>query len=205
VAVDVARLPDSDLALDRPLDLLLVHWVREEDPTRPFSPSRPPLPLQEHPGLGVLRRAFRVAVRMASELGVDGVGNRPKFFHDAVLFQRAPLFLFLSGVEQGRFEALRRDLAALSLRDASLAVAGWCVRDETGGGVRWDPGYLVFPLSDRLTAHFHAPGYAAAVAAGRRDARFVVDVRALECVGRDLPAAGSRDEGAFAALARTFT
>jgi hypothetical protein len=185
IAVAADRLPDSGVVLERPLDLLLVHWVREEDPTQAFSASRPPLPLQEHPGLGVLRRAFRVAVLMARDLGADGVVNRPKFFHDALLFQRSRLFLFLSGVEQGRFEALRRDLASLSLRDATLAVAGWCVRDEAGAVVRWDPGYLVFPLSDRLTAHFHAAGYAAAVAESQRRARFTVDLDALARVSAE--------------------
>ncbi len=179
IAVDAERLPDSNIALDRPLDLLLVQWVREEDPTRAFSVSRPPLPLQEHPGLGILRRAFRVAVQMARALGSDGVVNRAKFFHDALLFERSRLFLFLGGAEQGRFEALRRDLASLSLRDATLAVAGSCVRDESGDVIHWDPGYLVFPLSERLTAHFHSAGYAAAVAKGQRGAHFRVDLEAL--------------------------
>jgi len=162
-----------------PLDLLFVQWVREEDPTAPFAAGRPPLPLQNHPGLGVLRRAFRVAVRIASELGTDGVASQPKFFHDAVIFYRSRLFLFLDGREQGRFEALQRDLNGLPLRDATVAVAGWCVRDEREQVVRWRPGYQVFPISPRLAAHFHAPQYAADVAAARGASRFRIDADAL--------------------------
>lgn len=172
----------------QPLDLLLVHWVREEDPTAAFSAERPALPLQEHPGLGILRSAFRIAVHVAQDLGADGVANRPKFYHDAFIFHRSRLFLFLDGGEQGRFEALVRDLAPLPLRRATLAVAGWCVRDRDGrdGILRWDPGLQVFPLSTRLTAHFHAPDYAAAVEGAREGTRYRVDLAALERVRAEL-------------------
>lgn len=174
---------------DAPLDLLLVYWVREEDPTAEFSGTRPRLPLQHHPGLGLLRQTFRVAVRLADDLGADGVASRPKFFHDAVIFHRSRLFLHLDGSEQGRFEALERDLADWSLRDASIAVAGWCVRDHAGHPVHWEPGYQLFPLSPRLTAHFHSPAYAAAVAAARARWRFHVDPAAFAAVRAQLATA----------------
>lgn len=177
VAADVAC--DGGPGGDGRLDLVLVHWVREQDPTADFTLGRPPLLLQDHPGLGVLRRAFRVAVRIGADLGVDGVASLPKFFHDAVIFHRSRLFLFLDGTEQGRFEALERDLGALKLRDATVAVAAWCVRGQCDRVVRWQPGYQAFPLSARLTAHFHSPDYAAAVAAARDGHRFQVDAAAL--------------------------
>jgi hypothetical protein len=179
VVVAPACARASGCTLDGSLDLLLVHWVREENPTVAFAPGRPPLLLQRHPGLGVLRRAFRVAMHIAHDLGTDGVANRPKFFHDAVIFHRSRLFLFLDGREQGRFEALQRDLTALSLRDATLAVAGWCVRDEGDRVLHWNPGYQVFPISPRLTAHFHAPRYAAEVTAAQETSRFRIDADAL--------------------------
>jgi hypothetical protein len=186
VAVSPDAVRRAGLALDGPFDLLLVYWVRAEDPTADFAPARPRLPLQNHPGLGVLRRAFRVAVRIGTELGVDGVASQPKFFHDAVIFHRSRLFLFLDGGEQGRFEALERDLDDLPLRDASMAVAGWCVRDADGRVVHWQPGYQVFPVSTRLTAHFHAPAYAGAVAAARAAHCFRVDAAALAAVRAQL-------------------
>lgn len=162
-----------------PLDLLLVHWVREQDPTAAFTATRPALLLQRHPGLGVLRRAFRVVLRMGAELGVDGVANQPKFYHDAVIFYRSRLFLFVDGREQGRFEALQRDLAALPLPDATLAVASWSVRDRGDAIVRWEPGYQIFPLSERLATHFNAAAYAAQVAAARDSEHFRVDLASL--------------------------
>jgi hypothetical protein len=179
ITITEPHVSASGLTGTGPLDLLLVHWVREEDPTTAFAPERPPLPLQTHPGLGVLRRVFRIAVRIAAELGTDGVASRPKFFHDAVIFHCSRLFLFLDGHEQGRFEALRRDLTALSLQEATLAVAGWCVRDECDHVLHWNPGYQIFPLSERLTAHFHSPRYAANVAEARETSRFRVEGAAV--------------------------
>jgi hypothetical protein len=145
--------------IGKPVDLVVVYWFREQDPTATFPPERPRLPLQAHPGLGLLRKVFRIAPRMALELGRDGVANIPKFYHDAAIFLRSRLFLFLDGREQGRLEALARDLGPLGLRDASLALAAGCVRDRDGRPAHWLPGFQVFPVSDRLTAYFHSRAY----------------------------------------------
>lgn len=162
--------------MDQPIELAVVHWVREEDPTATFAADRPQLPLQEHPGLGVLRLVFRVVTRIAADLGKDGIANVPKFFHDAVIFFHSRLFLFLDAAEQGRFEALARDLAALHLGDASLALANGAVRDADGAVVKWTPGYQVFPLTARLTAYFHSQPYADGVGRARERWRVTAGV-----------------------------
>ena len=64
---------ERGFAWDTAVELALVYWVREQDPSRAFTGARPPLPLQEHPGLGVLPMAFQVVRDMAVELGKDGV------------------------------------------------------------------------------------------------------------------------------------
>lgn len=178
-----------DYAIERPIELAVVHWVREEDPTAAFAADRPPLPLQHHTGLGVLRRAFRVIARLAAEVGKDGVVSVPKFFHDAVIFYRSRLFLFLCGTEQGRFEAMIRDLRRLSLREASLALAAGCVHDAAGAAVRWAPSYQVFPLSALATAYFHSSQYAQQVTASLNQCRFTCDAAALAGVAEMLKAA----------------
>lgn len=166
-------------AIAHPIELVVVHWIREQDPTVGFAAERPPLPLQRHPGLRVLRHAFRVAARMAQELDKDGVASVPKFFHDAVIFMRSRLFLFLDGHEQGRFEALLRDLNHLPLGDASLVIACGGVHDENGSVLHWTPGYQVFPLRVPLTDYFHSTEYAARVASSLDRGTFTVDVDAV--------------------------
>ncbi len=174
-------------AVDRPFEFAVVHWVREEDPTAEFTPMRPPLPLQRHPGLGVLRGVFRVIAGIAAELDKDGVASVPKFFHDAAIFFRSRLFLFLDGTEQGRFEALARDLAALRLGDASLALLSGGVRDAQGSAVQWSPGYQVFPLSAATTAYFHSSQYAAQVSAALQSHAFTLDPTAVARIRRMAP------------------
>lgn len=164
-------------ALDSAVDMAVVYWVREQDPTRSFRKDRPPLPLQRHPGLGALRQAFRVIAGMAVDAGKDGVACMPKFFHDAVIFYRSRLFLFLDPAEQGRFEALLRDLSALPLRDVSLALFNDGVTDAQGLPVSWQPGYQVYPLSPRLTGYFNSPVYEAAVAQRAAACAFACDQR----------------------------
>lgn len=163
-----------------PIDLLVVYWLREQDPTAAFDEQHVRLPLQEHPGLGVLRRAFRVALRVARELGKDGIAAIPKYFHDAAIFYRSRLFLFLDPAEQGRFEALLRDLSALSLADATMALVGAAVCEGEGSIVRWQPGLQVTPLSPGLTDYFHTGQYQAACRNAYESSRFVVDPARLE-------------------------
>ncbi len=171
-------------AVDVPVELIVVYWLREQDPTVEFDALHSRLPLQEHPGLGVLRRAFRVAVRIARELGKDGIAALPKFFHDAAIFYRSRLFLFLDPREQGRLEALLRDLGGLSLADATLAFLGDAVRDCDGAVVRWQPTLQVLPLSAALTDAFHSPAYQAASTRAFEASRFTWDEEALAAARR---------------------
>jgi hypothetical protein len=164
-------------AIDESVTLAVAYWVREQDPTRSFPADRPQLPLQRHPGLGALRHAFRVIAGMAAELGKDGVACVPKFFHDALIFYRSRLFLFLDPIEQARFEVLMRDLAGTSLRDLSLALLNGAVTDQHGLPVAWHPGYQVFPLSQRLTAYFNSPKYETMVVDEAANYRVAYDPR----------------------------
>jgi hypothetical protein len=185
-SVEPAFFACRGAAIERPIELAVVHWLREENPTAVFSPERPALPLQYHPGLGILRSAFRVVVRMARELGKDGVACSAKFFHDAVIFFRSRLFLFLDGEEQGRFEAMLRDLQSLGLGDASMAILAGCVRTADGTLASWNPSFQVFPLSPELTAYLHSSGYAQQVDRGLAGNRYAIDREKLR--GTRMPA-----------------
>jgi len=176
-----AELTSLDGKSLEPVDLLVVQWVKEQDPTAGFSVDHPRLPLQEHPGLGVLRRMFRVALRLGRDLRKDGIASYPKYPHDAAIFYRSRLFLFADPGEQGRFTALLRDLGDLSLRDISLAVIGGCVRCDNGSGgaaTSWHPGLQIFPLSSRLADYFNSAEYARGVEEAAH-VRYRVDPAAL--------------------------
>jgi hypothetical protein len=152
--------------------VIVIFWAREQDPTARFVADRPRLPLQDHPGLGVLKRVFRIGARIAAEMEKDGLAAYPKFPHDAIIFFRSRLFMFLHGEEQGKLEAMWRDLGHLGLRDFSLAVSAGAAHDEAGRVVRWQPGLQVCPLSDVLREHFNSNAYADAVMNARTRAHY---------------------------------
>lgn len=165
---------------DTALDLIVAYWLREQDPTASFAPDHARLPLQDHPGLGVLKDVFQVALRIARDIGKDGIAALPKFFHDAAIFYRSRLFLFLDPVEQGRFEALTRDLAGLPLADATLALAGGAVRDGQGDVAEWTGGFQVMPLGPALADYFNGADYQRRCREAVGSSRFTVDPDALE-------------------------
>jgi hypothetical protein len=177
--VDGLRFDDCECRVPQPVSLLVIFWAREQDPTAQFRPDRPRLPLQDYPGLGVIRRVFRVGARMAVEMGKDGLGAYPKLPHDAIMFFRSRLFLFLHASEQGRLDAMWRDLGHLGLRDFSLAVTAGAVRDAKGRPVSWQPGLQVHPLSEMLCDHFHSAEYSAAVDVARTAACYTYDSATL--------------------------
>jgi acetoin utilization deacetylase AcuC-like enzyme len=107
-------------------DMLYVHWMSLRNPRAQFSGRRPQLPGQEVPGLGLAREAGSMLSRMAVRLGLAGVVIRPAHYHMAYAARHE--FAFLDPRRQGRFEALIRDLAGVSLLEATLAMADGRVR-----------------------------------------------------------------------------
>jgi hypothetical protein len=155
------------------LHVLAILWVALQNPRASFTPERPRLPGQDHPGLGVGRRLYEVLRGWAGAFGKDALLNVPEHYHNALFY--AGQFRFLDPVEQGRFEALRRDLAGLGVADASFAIEERRVRDEAADRpFAWDPGAMVAPVGAALGAVLAGAPYRDAVAASREVARFRV-------------------------------
>jgi hypothetical protein len=164
------------------LYLLAVHWLSVQDPRAQFTSGRPVLPGQAHPGLGVARRLISRLLAWAYDWGKDALVYYPAYYHNAVFYSR--LFRFLSPRQEGRMEALRRDLAGLGVAEASWAVEEGRVvedppmgtaRDRPGGKVlRWRPAEMVAPQTRVLKAYMKSDDYEAAVAAAREAVRYRV-------------------------------
>lgn len=125
-------------------DVLYVHWLELRDPRARFSPTRPQLPGQEVPGLGLAREIGELLWLMSQRLGTRGLAFRPAWFHLAYAVRQR--FRFLEPERQGHFEALVRDLAAVALDDASRLVAAGRVRLD-GQPFAWEAALMVsWPL-----------------------------------------------------------
>ncbi len=162
------RLPDGTNG-----KMLSVEWLLMQDPRKDFPPDLPPLPDQEHPGLGLFRWQGELLRLMATRLGCDGLMNNPQQFHNGALYGR--VMKFVDPVDEGRRRALERDLADRSMREASHAVATGRVREVGGDPFQWVGRPQVLPITLPMQAYFKRKEYRSTVARVRDDTHFVVE------------------------------
>jgi acetoin utilization deacetylase AcuC-like enzyme len=131
------------------LAMLRIEWLLLQNPREVFTPARPRLPGQEHPGLGMLRDILALLIVACERLQLDGVLWVPAHFHTATQGRRASCFL--NPEDEGLFRALERAVAGLPLPAASAAVEGRRVLDgATGTPFAWHPMPATVPASQRL-------------------------------------------------------
>jgi len=146
-------LIESRLRVDRGalpgVALLRVEWLLLQNPRGHFTPERPPLPGQSHPGLGMLQDLIALFVLICDRLQLDGIVFVPSHFHIAAHGRKTTRFL--SPVDEGLYRALEQALRPLPFAEAAAAVAaGRVVDTTTGQPVVWHPAPMVFPVSERL-------------------------------------------------------
>lgn len=152
---------------------LTVEWLLIQDARSSFEISRPLLPGQEYPGLGLLRDIAAVLIVACERLDLDGLAFVPSHFHLACLAQSQGFFP--DPQNQARFEALRGAVRGLRLREAALAVDRGLVADAaTGRPVAWVPERMVLPVSEAARRRFVDEPYRRAVAQAAQHLRFVL-------------------------------
>lgn len=139
------------------LELLGVEWLLLQDPTAAFSLERPPLPGQEHPGLGVAIETQEMLVQVCRRLDLEGLWHRPAHYHVARVGAR--YFRFLDPAAAGRFLALRRLLDSHDLAEATRWVEERRIVCESGRSIGWEPDDMVLPVSARLVEYFSGDAY----------------------------------------------
>ena len=138
--------------------MLVIHWLVLSDPDRGFSLDRPRLPGQERPGLGLLGETLSLLKTFSRELAVDGVLDVPDHYHTALFYSRD--FRYLDPGEEGRFQAIARDLAGVPLSLASDAIREGClVNRETGEPVAWPVAEQVMAVRGPLRRFLRSGEY----------------------------------------------
>jgi len=97
------------------------------------------------PGLGMAREFGEILSRIAKRLGLAGVAFRPAHFHTA--YSARHNMAFADPARQGRFEALVRDAAHLSLLQATLAVDEGRVQ-LNGAPYAWEADEMAYWLRE---------------------------------------------------------
>lgn len=153
------------------LRLLACEFLRLQNPAIPFSASRPPLPGQDHPGLGCMRQAGDFLVDLAGSHSCDGILNAPQHFQNAFLYARNG-FEYANAEVQGGFDTMVADLKGDLERHGLAPVANAVLQGrlfmhrklEVNGKkeeqrVIWAPEEQIFPISDRLKAYLKSNPY----------------------------------------------
>lgn len=159
---------------------LVAEWLVLQNPRASFDARRGivPLPGQRFPGLGLGAEMMALLERIATRLGKRGILAHPSWVHNAVMYR--PRFRFVDPVIQGRFDALRRDTANLTLAEFSWAVELGCVEDVNAGTAwQWTGDEMVLPLTDPDRSPMSGDAWREARAAARDAAVFTVDLAAL--------------------------
>lgn len=158
------------------LRVVVIDWLEARDPRGRFTASRPQLPGQASPGLGLGRRLVDLLAAAARRTGAEGILAQPRHYHNAILYGRAGFHAWDPDVE-GRILAVARDTASARLADVSWAFERGTLQDASvGAPVAWSAlaGAMLLPTGRALESRFRDRAYRRAVRAASREARFVL-------------------------------
>ncbi len=140
------------------LSLLRIEWLLLQNPRARFTPERPRLPGQSHPGLGLLQETVALLVLVCDRLQLDGLILVPSRYHVATHGRKA--MRFLNPNHEGLYRAVQKALQGFTLVQAAEAMAeGRVVDAATGKPFAWEPAPMVFPVSDRFHELMEAEEY----------------------------------------------
>ncbi len=141
VRIDRATVPHSAL--------LRIEWLLMQNPRASFTPQRPRLPGQKHPGLGILPDIMALLVLACERLQLEGLLFVPAHFNTATQGRR--YLRVLAPEDEAFLRALEKALAGMSLSEASHSVDERRVLNRrTGLAEPWRSMPMVYPLSERL-------------------------------------------------------
>jgi len=166
---------EMKLRVNRKLDpgrnFLAVEWLLIQDVRSSFELSRPLLPGQEFPGLGLLRDTAAVLIVACERRDLDGLVFTPTHFHLARMAQ--PMASFADPIHQARLAAMLHAVRNLRLNEAAGAVEkGLVVDDTTGDPVLWVPAPMIIPVALSLKDYYGSMEYESRVAEARREFHF---------------------------------
>lgn len=165
--------------------VLAIEWLLLQNPNADFTPERPALPGQRHPGLGQARCVLKMLVQLAKRLELEAVTNFPQYYHNAILYQHD--FHFYDPVHEGKLHALARDGRGRTLAEISWAIDLGCVETADGERFCWESDLQILPLSQRLVKYFASAAYRRQAEQARAAWRFAINENRLRALA---PAVG---------------
>ncbi len=166
----------DDLNLDSRFtdyEFLILEWLTLQNPRLGFTRKRPPLPGQQHPGLGLRKKVVDIFVYLARLLRKDGLLAFPAYFHNALLFSR--YFNFLNPEKTAEVRAIRKSFPDIPFKHLAWIVHLSSLRRDDGSVYEWRAEEQILPLRKDLKDYCASKEYKRRVKRAQPKYRFSID------------------------------
>ncbi len=137
---------------------LTIDWLSMQNPGAEFTPRRPRLPGQKHPGLGMSIIAVELLMITCWRLKLAGLVNFPGHFHNAFLFSK--IFYYLDPDAQAKYLAVKKAFKSFPLDKLSWGIDWGCVKDlNKNETFTWIVSEQLVPVDERLKKLFTGKKY----------------------------------------------
>lgn len=143
-------------------DMVVIEWLSAQNPSITFKESntdtKPQLPGQAKPGLGILKYCFEMMYLVAKEVTKDGFLDVPDHMHGAIMYSKK--FKFFDPVHEAILKAILRDLKDYSLVDVSWGMITNTIIDTYKKQPQlYDPSEQIFYVSSRMKKYYNSSKY----------------------------------------------
>jgi len=141
-------------------EVVIIDWLCMQNPYENFSDSKPKLPGQKHPGLGIAKDVLKLIKAMSKRIKKDGLLDFPEFYHNARLYSYE--FKFYNPRTEGSFQRMMHDLESekRSVSDISYAIfADSLINKNTGEYFKWYREEQLLPQSEKLINYYNSQWY----------------------------------------------
>jgi nucleotide-binding universal stress UspA family protein len=167
-------LPDNSHYLT-----LYVDWICIQNPNAKFDPSKPRLPGQEYPGIGIGFMSFTYLTLIAKRLNKDGIINHPQHYYNADLYHEQ--CRFVKPEHEAIYLAIKRDTMGHNFGEISWALEKDMIIDKnTNKPVPWEGWEMVYPIHDDIKKYLSSDAYHKEVQKYLNEFSFYIDWEAFE-------------------------
>jgi len=174
--------PKKDLAISALLKeckFLILDWLTLQNPLLEFTPERPPLPGQKHPGLSLGKKVMDIFIYLARLTRDDGLLAYPAYFHNALLFSR--YFNFLNPDKEGEVIAIKKSFPKVTFKQLAWIVHLGCLRSKDDEIYEWEAEGQVYPINKTLKGYLDSKDYKKRVKESQKEFHYWID---WECFKR---------------------
>lgn len=170
----ILKLPFATKYNGKCFQCLTIDWLSMQNPEASFTPRRPRLPGQKHPGLGMSIIAVELLMITCWRLKLTGLVNFPGHYHNAYLYSK--IFYYIDPEAQAKYIALKKAFRSYPLDKISWGIDWGCVtNDNKNETFSWMVSEQVVPVNETLKKIFTSKKYKKYVNEKAKEYKFSFD------------------------------